>query len=234
MSSTWLLPHERVENERLSAGLPGNNGRNVDTCSNDDRLNVTRQRSDTREGIEREQYLETGASMRSTDRAGTRDRVYAADKRCTRARVLSLSNTLTTHSARRSGILSFHELVPSPPPPPLPPSPRLPRCHEIGTGNGFLRPHKIRKFIVTVPYIQPVPLTDNNTPPSLPVNVSNAYPCPVSWQPTSSGETPPTARRSCPSREKIATKKEGRKRITTDSRSGHSRFTISHAHTTRK
>lgn len=186
-----LLPHE---NERLSARLPGNNGRNVDdTCSNDDRLNVTRQRSDTREGIERAQYL---ASMRSTDRAGTRDRVHAADKRtCTRARVLSLSNTLTAHSARRSGIVpSFHELVPSPRPPLTPSLPFLPLpLPPVATRSGRETDSFVRvkseslssPFPILIPTCSPWLTTTTTTPLPPCQRVQRVSRCFV-WQPTSS------------------------------------------------
>lgn len=78
-------------------------------------------------------------------------------------------------SAPFCGIVFFHELRPSPPLLPL----VLVPVGEIGTterGNGFLRPHKIRKFIVTVP-ANLFPLTTIPPPlpsqPSPPVNVSN-------------------------------------------------------------
>lgn len=94
-----------------------------------------------------------------------------------RAHALSLSNTLTTHFC---AVLRHRFLprTPSLPSPPLLPLVLVP-VGEIGTterGNGFLRPHKIRKFIVTVP-ANLFPLTTIPPPlpsqPSPPVNVSN-------------------------------------------------------------
>lgn len=82
-----------------------------------------------------------------------------------RAHALSLSNTLTTHFC---AVLRHRFLprTPSLPSPPLLPLVLVP-VGEIGTterGNGFLRPHKIRKFIVTVP-ANLFPLTTIPPPP---------------------------------------------------------------------
>lgn len=94
-----------------------------------------------------------------------------------RAHALSLSNTLTTHFC---AVLRHRFLprTPSLPSPPLLPLVLVP-VGEIGTterGNGFLRPHKIRKFIVTVP-ANLFPLT--TIPPPSPLNLPPLSTCPT-------------------------------------------------------
>lgn len=110
---------EERTNERISAEVTEEEF--IETWPNDHRLNVTRDVSDTREGIQSGR-LQAGASMRSTDPtpAGTRDRVYAADKRCTRARVITVKHVDDAFCAVLASFSSTNSVLPLPPS--LPPS----------------------------------------------------------------------------------------------------------------
>lgn len=111
--------------------------------------------------------LQTGASMRSTDRDATRDGVYAADKRCTRARVITVEHV---DGAVRVGLAS------------------LPRTRFLGRleflaareeriPSSFLREGHIKSQSLSSPLPSQPVSTDNNTAGSFAILSLSTCPC---------------------------------------------------------